>query len=87
MPPLRRRSRPAADLRTRSAKREVFPRLAVQMVQVGEESGELDGMLLKTADTFDRETTQAMDRFLAAPVPALTIVDEPSWSARSSWRS
>ena len=56
------------------AKREVFPRLAVQMVQVGEESGELDGMLLKVADTFDRETAQAMDRFLIALVPALTVV-------------
>ena len=54
-------------------KREVFPRLAVQMVQVGEESGELDGMLLKVADTFDRETAQAMDRFLTALVPMLTI--------------
>ena len=56
------------------ARRGVFPRLAVQMVQVGEESGELDGMLLKTADTFDRETAQAMDRFLTALVPALTVV-------------
>jgi general secretion pathway protein F len=56
------------------AKREVFPRLAVQMVQVGEESGELDTMLLKTADTFDRETALAMDRFLTALVPALTVV-------------
>ena len=55
------------------AKREVFPRLAVQMVQVGEESGELDTMLLKAADTFDRETAQAMDRFLTALVPALTV--------------
>ncbi|HTA64294.1 MAG TPA: type II secretion system F family protein [Xanthomonadaceae bacterium] len=54
-------------------KRDVFPRLAVQMVQVGEESGELDTMLLKAADTFDRETAQAMDRFLTALVPALTV--------------
>ncbi len=55
------------------ARRELFPRLALQMVQVGEESGELDGMLLKVADTFDRETAQAMDRFLTALVPALTV--------------
>ncbi len=56
------------------ARRDVFPRLAVQMVQVGEESGELDGMLLKVADTFDRETAQALDRFLTALVPALTVL-------------
>jgi general secretion pathway protein F len=55
-------------------RREVFPRLALQMVQVGEESGELDGMLLKVADTFDRETAQAMDRFITALVPALTVL-------------
>ena len=29
---------------------KVFPRLAVQMIQVGEESGALDTLLLKTAD-------------------------------------
>ena len=51
-----------------------FPRLALQMVQVGEESGALDAMLLKTADTFEQETSQAMDRMLAALVPAITMV-------------
>jgi general secretion pathway protein F len=51
-----------------------FPRLALQMIQVGEESGALDTMLLKTADTFDAETGQALDRMLAALVPVITIV-------------
>jgi general secretion pathway protein F len=51
-----------------------FPRLALQMVQVGEESGELDGMLLKVADTFDVEVRNTLDRLLAALVPLLTIV-------------
>jgi general secretion pathway protein F len=51
-----------------------FPRLALQMVQVGEESGALDAMLLKTADTFEQETGQALDRMLAALVPAITMV-------------
>ncbi|MFT4179012.1 MAG: type II secretion system F family protein [Thermomonas sp.] len=51
-----------------------FPRLALQMIQVGEESGALDAMLLKTADTFDQETSVAMDRLLAALVPAVTLV-------------
>lgn len=54
-------------------RQKVFPRLAVQMIQVGEESGELDTMLLKVADTFDRETGNALDRLMAALVPALTI--------------
>ncbi|TAL75034.1 MAG: type II secretion system protein GspF [Rhodanobacter sp.] len=53
---------------------KVFPRLALQMVQVGEEAGDLDGMLLKIADTFELESRRAIDRLLAALVPALTIV-------------
>lgn len=55
-------------------RQKVFPRLAVQMVQVGEESGELDAMLLKVADTFDLETANALDRLMAALVPALTVL-------------
>ncbi|WP_028839263.1 type II secretion system protein XpsF [Thermomonas fusca] len=51
-----------------------LPRLALQMIQVGEESGALDAMLLKTADTFDQETQAAMDRLLAALVPVVTLV-------------
>ncbi len=50
-----------------------FPRLALQMIQVGEESGMLDAMLLKTADTFEQDTEAAMDRLLAALVPAITL--------------
>jgi general secretion pathway protein F len=55
-------------------RQKVFPRLAVQMIQVGEESGELDSLLTKVADTFDIETRNALDRLLALLVPALTIV-------------
>ena len=51
-----------------------FPRLALQMIQVGEESGALDTMLLKTADTFEQETGQALDRMLAALVPVITLL-------------
>ena len=51
-----------------------FPRLAIQMVQVGEEAGQLDIMLLKVADTFELESRRSIDRLLAALVPTLTIV-------------
>lgn len=56
------------------AQSQRFPRLALQMVQVGEEAGQLDVMLLKVADTFELESRRAIDRLLAALVPALTIV-------------
>jgi len=55
-------------------RQKVFPRLAVQMIQVGEESGELDTMLYKVADTFDLETRNAIDRLMALLVPAITVV-------------
>jgi general secretion pathway protein F len=61
-------------LSTALAKGKRFPRLALQMIQVGEESGALDAMLLKTADTFEGETGQALDRMLALLVPVITVV-------------
>ncbi|MGE8288159.1 MAG: type II secretion system protein XpsF [Stenotrophomonas sp.] len=51
-----------------------FPRLALQMIQVGEESGTLESMLLRTADTFDVETARSIDRMLAALVPVITLL-------------
>ncbi len=54
-------------------RQKAFPRLAVQMIQVGEESGELDTLLLKVADTFEVETRNTLDRLLTLLVPALTI--------------
>jgi general secretion pathway protein F len=50
-----------------------FPRLALQMVNVGEETGKLDEMLLKVADTYDREVRITVDRLMALMVPALTL--------------
>ncbi|MGV8932021.1 MAG: type II secretion system protein XpsF [Luteimonas sp.] len=63
-----------SGLSTALAKGKRFPRLALQMIQVGEESGALDTMLLKTADTFEQETGQALDRMLAALVPVITLL-------------
>jgi general secretion pathway protein F len=50
-----------------------FPRLALQMVNVGEETGKLDDMLLKVADTYDREVRITIDRLMALLVPVLTL--------------
>ncbi|HET7299206.1 MAG TPA: type II secretion system inner membrane protein GspF [Oleiagrimonas sp.] len=63
-----------AGLGTALAQTKRFPRLALQMIEVGEEAGELDGLLLKVADTFDAESRRAIDRMLAALVPVLTLV-------------
>jgi general secretion pathway protein F len=51
----------------------VFPRLAVHLLGVGEESGQLNPMLLKIADVFDREVRSTIERLMALLVPVLTI--------------
>jgi general secretion pathway protein F len=51
-----------------------FPRLALQMVSVGEETGQLDNMLLKVADTYDKEVRNTIDRLLAIFTPVITLV-------------
>ena len=56
------------------AQSKQLPKLAVQMISVGEESGELDSMLMKVADTFDVEVKNTLDRLLAALVPLTTVV-------------
>lgn len=51
-----------------------FPRLALQMVSVGEETGKLDEMLLKVADTYDKEVRVTIDRLLAIFTPVITLL-------------
>lgn len=50
-----------------------FPKLAVQMIAVGEETGRLDHMLLRVADTYDAEVRLAVKRLLALVEPALIV--------------
>ena len=55
-------------------KGDSFPRLALQMINVGEETGQLDQMLLRVADTFDREVRTTVDRLMSLFVPLMTLV-------------
>ncbi len=52
----------------------VFPPMLVNMVQLGEESGNLEDMLEKTADIYDEEAEDSAKRLLAIMEPALIIV-------------
>lgn len=56
------------------ARTKGFPALAIQMIQVGEESGQLEAMLLKAADVFEQDTQASIERLLAALVPAVTLL-------------
>jgi general secretion pathway protein F len=56
------------------ARGERFPRLALQMISVGEETGQLDIMLMKVADTYDNEVRTTIDRLLAIFTPVVTLL-------------
>lgn len=51
----------------------VFPPLALSMIKVGEETGQLDIMLLKVAATYERSLRTAMKRFIGFLEPALIL--------------
>ena len=51
----------------------VFPPMVVQMISVGEQTGELDSMLAKIADFYDAEVDQAVANLTALLEPLLMV--------------
>jgi len=52
----------------------VFPPMVTQMIQVGEESGQISQMLNKIADFYDREVESAADSLTASIEPIMVLV-------------
>lgn len=52
---------------------ELFPKLAVHLVMVGEETGKLQEMLIRIADIYDREVHSTVKRMLALMEPVLIL--------------
>jgi general secretion pathway protein F len=52
---------------------KTFPSLAIHMITVGEETGKLDEMLLKVADTYDLDVRNAIKRLVALLEPCLIL--------------
>ncbi|MEW6053904.1 MAG: type II secretion system F family protein [Nitrospirota bacterium] len=54
---------------------DVFPQLALSMIKVGEETGQLDTMLMKVAQTYEKSLNMAIKKFvnLLEPVMILTM--------------
>lgn len=52
----------------------VFPPMMVSMVGIGEESGALEEMLDKTADYYDAELDEAIQRMISVLEPAMIVV-------------
>jgi len=51
----------------------VFPPLALSMIKVGEETGQLDEMLMKVASTYEKSLRVAIKRFVSFIEPAMIL--------------
>lgn len=52
---------------------QVFPPLALSMIKVGEETGQLDSMLLQVASTYEKSLRSAIRRFVGLLQPAMVL--------------
>ena len=52
----------------------LFPLLVIQMVSIGEETGQIEKMLLKIAEFYEDEVDQSVDQFKATIEPLLLLV-------------
>ncbi|RJQ50269.1 MAG: type II secretion system protein GspF [Nitrospiraceae bacterium] len=52
----------------------VLPPLALSMIQVGEETGQLDNMLITVASTYEKNLKTAIKRFISLLEPAMILV-------------
>ncbi|NPU84142.1 MAG: type II secretion system F family protein [Syntrophaceae bacterium] len=52
----------------------VFPELAMSMIKVGEETGRLDIMLIRIADTYEKSLRLSIKRFISILEPALIMI-------------
>lgn len=51
-----------------------FPSLVVRMVKIGEESGNLTGVLEQVSEFYDQDVNEAVDGMIAMIEPALTVI-------------
>ena len=69
-----REVREGQALSTSMAGREIFPPMAIKMVEVGESTGALQDMLNNVADFFDEEIETTLGRFTTLIEPILLVV-------------
>ena len=53
---------------------KMFPALAVSMIKIGEETGQLDIMLIKVAETYERILKMAIKKFIGLIEPVMILV-------------
>jgi general secretion pathway protein F len=52
----------------------LFPALAIHMIAVGEETGEVDEMLLKVANAYEKDSTQTLRTLVSLLEPAMILL-------------
>jgi type IV pilus assembly protein PilC len=60
-------------LATPLSRHRVFPPMVIQMVEIGDVTGELDGMLSKLADFFEEEVDRAVEALTAMLEPMMMV--------------
>jgi type IV pilus assembly protein PilC len=55
-------------------KEKVFPAMALQMISIGEETGEIDAMLMKVADFYEDEVEQTVKALTSILEPLMIVV-------------
>jgi len=55
-------------------KEQVFPVMAIQMISIGEETGEIDTMLMKVADFYEDEVEQSVKALTSIMEPIMIVV-------------
>jgi type IV pilus assembly protein PilC len=66
--------RDGQPMSTALRKHKVFPEMVTQMIEVGEESGQISQMLDKVADFYDREVDSAAESLTASIEPIMVLV-------------
>ncbi|NJM56562.1 MAG: type II secretion system F family protein [Synechococcales cyanobacterium RU_4_20] len=59
---------------TALAQADAFPTMSIQMMMIGEETGELDAMLMKVADFYEDEVEQAVKAMTSIMEPIMIVV-------------
>ncbi|KGF73339.1 pilus assembly protein PilC [Neosynechococcus sphagnicola sy1] len=55
-------------------KEKVFPNMAIQMISIGEETGEIDKMLMKVADFYENEVEETVKAMTSIIEPIMIVV-------------
>lgn len=53
---------------------KLFPKLATHLLRIGEESGRMEEMMFRIADTYDEEVQRSIQRMMTLLVPVMTFV-------------